>query len=113
MATGISSSARVSLKKTGAELLPDPTVIDLYGTPTLLMHGDTLCTDDVEYQMVRRMLRDPPGSRTIWPSPWWNAAPSPPMPGPRAAHTAAKAEYIMDVNQRAVEAAHAQHRSRG
>ena len=30
----------------GAQLLQDPTVIDLYGTPTLLMHGDSLCTRD-------------------------------------------------------------------
>src|SRR3954464_12045597 len=28
----------------GATLLPDPTVLNLYGKPTLLMHGDTLCT---------------------------------------------------------------------
>jgi UDP-2,3-diacylglucosamine hydrolase len=37
----------------GAKLLTDPTLIDLYGTPTLLCHGDTLCTDDVEYQRFR------------------------------------------------------------
>lgn len=37
----------------GALLLADPTLIDLYGTPTLLSHGDTLCTDDVEYQRFR------------------------------------------------------------
>jgi UDP-2,3-diacylglucosamine hydrolase len=43
----------------GASLLPDPTVIDLYGTPTLLMHGDSLCTEDSEYQAFRRMARDP------------------------------------------------------
>lgn len=43
----------------GACLIEDPTVIDLYGTPTLLMHGDTLCTDDVEYQKFRAMVRDP------------------------------------------------------
>ena len=30
-----------------ATLLPDPTRIDLYGVPTLLMHGDTLCTDGI------------------------------------------------------------------
>jgi UDP-2,3-diacylglucosamine hydrolase len=34
-------------------------VVDLYGTPTLLLHGDTLCTDDVEYQAFRRQVRDP------------------------------------------------------
>lgn len=46
-------------RATGATLLPDPTVIELYGQPTLLMHGDLLCTDDVEYQGVRKRLRDP------------------------------------------------------
>ncbi|MBU1426991.1 MAG: UDP-2,3-diacylglucosamine diphosphatase [Gammaproteobacteria bacterium] len=41
-----------------ATLLDDPTLIDLYGTPTLLTHGDTLCTDDTEYQRFRGMVRD-------------------------------------------------------
>jgi UDP-2,3-diacylglucosamine hydrolase len=40
-------------------LLDDPALIDLYGTPTLLMHGDLLCTDDTEYMSFRRMVRDP------------------------------------------------------
>jgi UDP-2,3-diacylglucosamine hydrolase len=43
----------------GAQLLPDPTLIDLYGEPTLLMHGDSLCTGDKEYQAFRRTARDP------------------------------------------------------
>jgi UDP-2,3-diacylglucosamine hydrolase len=43
----------------GAELLADPTVIDLYGQPTLIMHGDSLCTADVEYQAFRKTARDP------------------------------------------------------
>ena len=43
----------------GATLLTDPTLTDLYGTRTLLMHGDTLCTDDVEYQKFRVVARDP------------------------------------------------------
>lgn len=43
----------------GAALLQDPTVIDLYGEPTLLMHGDTLCTDDIDYQAFRKTARDP------------------------------------------------------
>ncbi len=46
-------------KQCSATLLADPTVIDLYGTPTLLMHGDTLCTDDVEYQQYRAMVHTP------------------------------------------------------
>lgn len=41
-----------------ATLLPDPALIDLYGTPTLLTHGDRLCTDDAEYQRFRTMVRN-------------------------------------------------------
>ena len=42
-----------------AKLLPDATMVDLYGTPTLLMHGDTLCTDDVRYLEFRAKVRSP------------------------------------------------------
>jgi UDP-2,3-diacylglucosamine hydrolase len=42
---------------TGAVLLPDPTVHTIGGQETLLMHGDTLCTDDVDYQAWRRTAR--------------------------------------------------------
>jgi UDP-2,3-diacylglucosamine hydrolase len=42
----------------GATLLQDPTLIDLNGMPTLLLHGDTLCTDDIEYQQFRKQVRD-------------------------------------------------------
>jgi UDP-2,3-diacylglucosamine hydrolase len=45
--------------ETGVRLLPDPTTIDLYGTATLLMHGDTLCTGDTRYQAFRATVRDP------------------------------------------------------
>lgn len=41
------------MHQTGCQLLPDPTIINLYGTPTLLMHGDTLCIDDVPYLEFR------------------------------------------------------------
>ena len=41
-----------------AQLIADPAPLDLYGTPTLLMHGDTLCADDVDYQKFRAMARD-------------------------------------------------------
>jgi UDP-2,3-diacylglucosamine hydrolase len=45
--------------KSGMTLLADPTLIDLYGVPTLLMHGDTLCTDDTAYLKFRRRIRHP------------------------------------------------------
>lgn len=40
----------------GLTLLPTYHVIDLYGTPTLLCHGDTLCVDDVKYQHYRQKV---------------------------------------------------------
>jgi UDP-2,3-diacylglucosamine hydrolase len=39
-----------------ANLLSDPTLLDLYGTATLVSHGDKLCTDDVEYQQFRAQV---------------------------------------------------------
>ena len=42
---------------TGAKLLADPSVHEIQGVRTLLMHGDTLCTDDLDYQNWRRISR--------------------------------------------------------
>lgn len=46
-------------RESGATLLADPTVIDLHGRRAVLLHGDTLCTDDRAYQAFRRQVRDP------------------------------------------------------
>ena len=45
-------------KRAACELLDEPCIIDLFGTKTLLMHGDTLCIDDVAYQRYRRWSRN-------------------------------------------------------
>tara|TARA_R110002126_G_scaffold33382_46_gene104659 strand:- start:61 stop:810 length:750 start_codon:yes stop_codon:yes gene_type:complete len=47
--------------RAGMQLLPQQQVIDLYGTPTLIMHGDSLCTLDIAYQRFRKW----------WNQPWW------------------------------------------
>ena len=44
---------------TGCRLLDDPHELTLFGAPTLISHGDALCTDDREYQELRRQFRDP------------------------------------------------------
>ncbi|MDX1375735.1 MAG: UDP-2,3-diacylglucosamine diphosphatase [Burkholderiales bacterium] len=44
----------------GARLLEDPTRLTLGGQSVALMHGDTLCTDDVAYQKFRVMARAKP-----------------------------------------------------
>ncbi|MGV8960859.1 MAG: UDP-2,3-diacylglucosamine diphosphatase [Stenotrophomonas sp.] len=45
--------------RAGMRILPDPSVIDLYGKPVLLQHGDLLCTDDTAYQAFRTQTRNP------------------------------------------------------
>ena len=42
-----------------ARIIEDPHAVDLFETRTLLMHGDTLCTDDLDYQKFRSEIRAP------------------------------------------------------
>lgn len=46
------------LRETGCILLSDEEKILLYGTPVLLMHGDTLCTRDIAYIKARKKARN-------------------------------------------------------
>jgi UDP-2,3-diacylglucosamine hydrolase len=45
-------------RMSGAELLPDPIILTLYGERILVMHGDALCTDDRAYQRLRATVRE-------------------------------------------------------
>lgn len=90
-------------KKYGIELISDPTIIDLYGKKVLLMHGDTLCTDDIKYQEFRKLVRsrqwqDNVLSRSLEER--LNLAKTLRVESAKA--TKVKDEYIMDVNQDAV-----------
>jgi UDP-2,3-diacylglucosamine hydrolase len=46
-------------KATGCKLLDDGVIVTLNGQRAVLMHGDTLCTDDRDYQRLRRIVRNP------------------------------------------------------
>ncbi|MEZ5478299.1 MAG: UDP-2,3-diacylglucosamine diphosphatase [Thiolinea sp.] len=91
-------------ESSGCTLLPEQQVVDVYGTPTLIMHGDTLCTDDVAYQQARKLFRDPDWQAEVMT---WSI----PQRLERAKQlrllsqqdTQNKAEAIMDVNQQTVE----------
>ncbi|MFK7731575.1 MAG: UDP-2,3-diacylglucosamine diphosphatase [Pseudomonadales bacterium] len=52
-----------------AQLIEDPKVIDLYGRTVLLMHGDTLCTDDTEYLAFRAQIRQPAAQQGLLSKP--------------------------------------------
>jgi UDP-2,3-diacylglucosamine hydrolase len=59
------------VEATGTRLLGDQAVIDLYGTPTLVTHGDLLCTDDVRYQAARARVRTGEWKRNALAKPLW------------------------------------------
>jgi UDP-2,3-diacylglucosamine hydrolase len=56
-------------ERCGAKLLGDSLLLDLYGTKTLVMHGDTLCTDDIAYQKFRAYSRNPDNQRMFLAQP--------------------------------------------
>lgn len=50
---------RAFCREAGCSLLKDPSIVHFNGEPVLLMHGDSLCTLDVGYMKLRRLLRNP------------------------------------------------------
>jgi UDP-2,3-diacylglucosamine hydrolase len=92
------------MRATGCRLLPDERVIDVFGTPTLLMHGDTLCTADTAYLKFRKKTRNwfvqtlfllkPLKQRQIIAAN---------MRAKSKLHTSNMPEYVMDVTQHEVE----------
>jgi UDP-2,3-diacylglucosamine hydrolase len=95
----------------GATLLPDAVVHDLYGTPTLIMHGDQLCTDDIGYQRLRAFWQNPVYRRHLSRLPYGVRRGIARLLSAGSRHaTASKPEKIMDVNAGAVAAAMSEHR---
>ncbi|MGC1550889.1 MAG: UDP-2,3-diacylglucosamine diphosphatase [Rhodanobacter sp.] len=93
-------------QRAGLTLLDDGTVHTLYGQPTLLMHGDILCTDDVAYQTVRRQVRTPEWkAQVLGMSLDARRAFAAKARADSRAHTGNTMETIMDVNADAVAAA--------
>ena len=93
-------------KACGITLLGDPHALDLLGTPTVLMHGDTLCTDDIDYQKFRAQVRSPAWQKGFLALPL--EARKRQIEAVRQtseSEKTRKAPEIMDVNQGAVESA--------
>jgi len=89
---------------TGARLLGDYERIVLFGQPVLLTHGDLLCTDDTRYMALRSELRSPNWQRDFLTRPLEERRQiASDLRQLSATEIAAKDEYIMDVNQAAVE----------
>lgn len=87
-------------------ILPEQQLIDLYNQPTLIMHGDVLCTDDVDYQKARVLFRSAQWQQQILAKSIperLQYAQSLRMQSQQTAQT--KQEEILDANQAAIETA--------
>ncbi|MBI3716194.1 MAG: UDP-2,3-diacylglucosamine diphosphatase [Betaproteobacteria bacterium] len=89
----------------GLTILADPTLITVDGQRLLLLHGDTLCTDDVAYQQFRRQARDPQWQQAVLARPYPDRVQFAQSLRMRSdAEKSGKAEDIMDVSPATVEA---------
>lgn len=96
--------------RAGLKLLPEEHVADLYGERVLLMHGDSLCTDDVAYQQFRNVVRDAAWQRDfLAKSPQERLQTALEARDASAAHKGALDMTIMDVNPGEVVAAFERH----
>lgn len=92
-------------RKTGCHLLTEPALIDLGDERVLLLHGDTLCTDDHDYQQFRALVRDPAWqTQFLARSLAERRALAAQMRATSRQHTGEKQAEIMDVNPQAVAA---------
>lgn len=92
-------------QRCGAELLEEGSLITLGDQTVLLLHGDSLCTDDTQYQTLRTMLRNPQWQQGILAKSIderLQIAKQARMDSSES--NAAKNQDIMDVNQDAVQA---------
>jgi UDP-2,3-diacylglucosamine hydrolase len=89
---------------TGCKLLGDFERVTLFGQPVLLTHGDLLCTDDTRYMTLRAELRSAAWQREFLGKPLAERRQvASDLRQLSATEIAQKSDYIMDVNQAAVE----------
>jgi UDP-2,3-diacylglucosamine hydrolase len=85
-------------------LIEEPYRINLAGNDALLMHGDTLCTDDVAYQKLRLMVRNPAWQHQVLAKSLEERIQlAKELREKSQQSAAAKEEYIMDVNQQTTD----------
>jgi UDP-2,3-diacylglucosamine hydrolase len=98
-------------QRAGCQLIEDPSVVEFEHTPVLLLHGDTLCTDDVRYQQLRSMLRDPAWQKDFLSKPLAERQQmARALRQQSREETSSKDEAIMDVNADAVNRAFSTHK---
>lgn len=94
----------------GATLLTEPSTVEIHGARTLLLHGDSLCTADEEYQQFRAMVRDPQWQQQFLAMPIEQRREQAKQARQRSqARNRELDERVMDVSPQAVDRALAEH----
>ena len=97
-------------RASGMTLLPEEQVLTLYGYRLLIMHGDTLCTDDAGYLRFRAKVHNPWIQRLFLALPLWvRKRIAARMRADSKQANQHKSQSIMDVNQDAVVATMQRH----
>ncbi len=97
-------------QRAGCELIHEPYIAEFENTPVLLMHGDILCTDDLRYQELRVMLRNPAWQEDFLAKPLAEREQmAQALRKQSKEETQTKAADIMDVNTDAVSGAFQEH----
>ena len=90
-------------REANLDILADPALINMQSSPVLLMHGDTLCTDDVAYQSFRCQVRAPEWQNAVLAKPYSErVALAQSIRSQSDIEKSMKPEAIMDVNVDAV-----------
>ncbi|MGC6387759.1 UDP-2,3-diacylglucosamine diphosphatase [Ewingella sp. S1.OA.A_B6] len=85
------------------QILPETQVLELYGRRLLILHGDTLCTDDTGYQRFRKKVRNPLIQKIFLALPLkWRLSIAARMRADSKASNSGKSLEVMDVNPQAV-----------
>ncbi|MDH5710143.1 MAG: UDP-2,3-diacylglucosamine diphosphatase [Gammaproteobacteria bacterium] len=89
--------------KCGFSIIEEPYMLEINGKKTLLLHGDTLCTDDIEYQKFRTMVRNRKWQQQILARPLREREQLAHSMRQQSEQANAEKDYqIMDVNQDSV-----------
>ncbi|GAB2940081.1 UDP-2,3-diacylglucosamine diphosphatase [Hafnia psychrotolerans] len=85
------------------QILPETKLLQLYGRRLLILHGDTLCTDDIGYQKFRKKVRNPLIQKIFLALPLkWRLSIAARMRADSKASNRGKSLDVMDVNPQAV-----------
>lgn len=89
--------------ESGMILLPEEKVVELYGRDIVILHGDTLCTDDADYQHFRRRVHNPLIQKLfLWLPLRFRLRIAVYMRNQSQQNNSGKSQLIMDVNPQAV-----------